>query len=237
MPVSRVVLITGASRGIGRATALALAAAGCRLVLAARGPEALDRVIQEVEALGAEALAVPTDVSDESAVQALVAASVAWYGGIDALVNAAGFGRFAPVEDSGSADWQEMLAVNLTGTYLCCKHVLPSMLKRGAGQIINVLSIAAKQPFPNATAYCASKFGAYGLTLALAAEVRRRGVRVTALLPGSVDTPFWDAAGGGPDRALMLRPEHVAATIRVLLDQPREMTTDELMVMPPFGIL
>jgi NAD(P)-dependent dehydrogenase (short-subunit alcohol dehydrogenase family) len=235
--VSRVALITGASRGIGRAAALALARDGYHLALAARGREALEAVAQEAREAGAEALALPTDVADEEAVRAFVAAAVGQFGGIDALVNAAGYGRFAPIEASDSADWHAMLAANLTGTYYCCKHVVPVMLEQGAGQILNVLSIAARHPFPNSTAYCASKFGAYGLTLALAAEVRRRGIRVTALLPGSVDTPFWDDIGGGPDRAQMLRPEHLGETIRALLDQPPGQTTDELVLMPPFGIL
>jgi 3-oxoacyl-[acyl-carrier protein] reductase len=237
MPVSRTVLITGASRGIGRAAALALARGGWHLALAARGREALEAVAQEAREAGAEAIALPTDVADEAAVRAFVAAAAGQFGRIDALVNAAGYGRFAPIETSDSVDWHAMLAANLTGTYYCCKHVVPVMLAQGAGQIVNVLSIAARHPFPNSTAYCAAKFGAYGFTLALAAELRRRGLRVTALLPGSVDTPFWDPIPGGPDRAQMLRPEHVAETIRTLLDQPPEMNTDELVLMPPGGIL
>jgi NADP-dependent 3-hydroxy acid dehydrogenase YdfG len=231
--LSRVVVITGASRGIGRATALALAGAGYRLALAARGKGKLEAVAAEARALGADVMALPTDVTDEAAVEA----TADWFNGLDGLVNAAGYGRFDPIETAATADWQTTLAVNLTGTYYCCKHAVQLMLARGAGQIINVLSIAARHPFPNSTAYCASKFGAYGLTLSLAAEVRRRGIRVTALLPGSVDTLFWDTAGGGPDRALMLQPEHVAETIRSLLDQPPGMMTDELVVMPQLGIL
>jgi 3-oxoacyl-[acyl-carrier protein] reductase len=237
MPADKVALITGASRGIGRATALALARGGYRLALAARGAAALEAAAREAAERGAEALLVPTDVAEESAVQALIAATVERFGRIDALVNAAGYGRFAPIETSDSADWNATLAANLTGLYFCCKHVVPVMLAQGAGQIVNVLSIAAKQPFPNSTAYCASKFGAYGLTLSLAAEVRRRGIRVTALLPGSVDTPFWDEAGGSLDRAQMLRPEQVGETIRAILDQPEGMSTDELVLMPPSGIL
>lgn len=235
--MSRVVVITGASRGIGRATALALARGDYRLALAARNREPLEAVATEARALGADAMALPADVTDEAAVEALFEATCEWYGGLDALVNAAGYGRFASIETVDSADWHGTLAVNLTGTYYCCKHAVQLMLARGTGQIINVLSIAARHPFPNATAYCASKYGAYGFTLSLAAEVRRQGIRVTALLPGSVDTPFWDTAGGGPDRTLMLRPEHVGETIRSVLDQPPGMHTDELVVMPPGGIL
>jgi 3-oxoacyl-[acyl-carrier protein] reductase len=237
MAEGRVALITGASRGIGRATALSLAGGGYGLALAARGATALEGVAQEARATGGEVLPVPTDVSDEAAVRNLVARTLERFGRIDALVNVAGYGRFAPIEQSDSADWHATLAVNLTGTYFCCKHVVPLMLAQGFGQIVNVLSIAAKEPFPNSTAYCASKFGAYGLTLALAAEVRRRGIRVTALLPGSVDTPFWDEAGGGLDRAQMLRPEAVGETIRAILDQPQGVNTDELVLMPPLGIL
>lgn len=236
MAEGRVALVTGASRGIGRAAALALARGGCSLVLAARGREALEAVAREARERGAEALEVPTDVTDERSVQAFIQAA-AQFGGIDALVNAAGYGRFAPIESSESRDWHATIAANLTGMYFCCKHAVPLMLAQGAGQIVNVLSIAARHPFPNSTAYCASKFGAYGFTLALAAEVRRRGIRVTALLPGAVDTPFWDAAGGDPPREQMLRPEDVGESIRALLDQPPGMTTDELVLMPPFGVL
>lgn len=235
--MSKIVIVTGASRGIGRATALALAAGGHRLALAARNSDTLDALIREIGGRGGEALAMPTDVSDEGAVAQMVTATKSWFGRIDALVNAAGYGRFAPIHESETADWHTTMAANLTGTYLCCKHVIPTMLEQGSGQIINILSIAAKHAFPDSTAYCASKFGAYGLTLALAAEVRRKGIRVTALLPGAVDTPFWDAIGGGPDRAQMLRPEHVAETIRALIEQPEAVATDELMVMPPLGIL
>jgi NADP-dependent 3-hydroxy acid dehydrogenase YdfG len=235
--VSRIAVITGASRGIGRATALALAHGGYRLGLAARGQDSLQSVAREVCEAGSEALAVPTDVADDTSVQALFAAVAERFGGVDALVNAAGFGRFAPIEASDSADWHATLAANLTGTYYCCKQAVPIMSAHGGGQIINVLSIAARHPFPNATAYCASKFGAYGLTLSLAAEVRARGIRVTALLPGSVDTPFWDTAGASLDRSEMLRPEAVAETIRAILDQPPGMNTDELVLMPPGGIL
>jgi 3-oxoacyl-[acyl-carrier protein] reductase len=235
--VSRVVIVTGASRGIGRAAALALARRGYHLALAARGAAALEEVAGKARAAGGEAVAIPTDVSDEAAVRRLVGTTIEHYGGLDALVNAAGFGRFAPIEGSDSGDWYAALAANLTGTYFCCKHALPPMLARGAGQIVNVLSIAARHPFPNSTAYCASKFGAYGLTLSLAAEVRGRGIRVTALLPGAVDTPFWDTAGGGPDRELMLRAEDVGETIGMLLDQPTGLATDEMLIMPPGGIL
>jgi 3-oxoacyl-[acyl-carrier protein] reductase len=235
--LSRVVVITGASRGIGRATALALAQGGYRLALAARSKGPLEAVAAEVRALGGEAMALPADVVDEAAVEALFEATAEWYGALDGLVNAAGYGRFGSIETSSSADWHATLAANLTGMYYCCKHAVQLMLTRGSGQIINVLSIAARHPFPDATAYCASKYGAYGLTLALAAEVRGRGIRVTALLPGSVDTPFWDTAGGALDRGKMMRPEHVAETIRAILDQPPGMTTDELVVMPPLGVL
>jgi NAD(P)-dependent dehydrogenase (short-subunit alcohol dehydrogenase family) len=233
----KVALITGASRGIGRATAVSLARGGYRLALAARGPTALEAVGHEMRAAGAEVLPVPTDVSDEAAVRDLVARTLERFGRIDSLVNGAGYGRFAPIETSDSADWHTTIGANLTGIYFCCKHVVPVMLAQGAGQIVNVLSVAAKEPFPNSTAYCASKFGAYGLTLALAAEVRRRGIRVTAFLPGSVDTPFWDEAGGRLDRAQMLRPEAVGETIRAILEQPEGMNTDEVVLMPPLGIL
>src|SRR5947209_6700837 len=136
MAEGRVVVVTGASRGIGRATALALAQAGYRLALAARSYGPLEAVAVEARAAGAEAVAVPTDVTDEAAVHALIVATSERFGGIDALINAAGYGRFGPIEASDSTDWHTALAVNLTGTYFCCKHVVPLMLARGGGQII-----------------------------------------------------------------------------------------------------
>lgn len=234
---SRVAIVTGAGRGIGRATAIALARRGFAVVLAARTEAKLESAAVEVERAGGDPLVAPTDVTDPASVEALVARTLERFGSLDTLVNAAGVGSFASVEDLSLPEWEQQLRVNLTGTFLVCRAVLPPMLARGGGDIVNILSIAAKVVFPGAAAYCASKWGALGFTKVLAEEVRRRGIRVTAFCPGSVDTPFWDAIPAPPDRHRMLKPEDVAEAVAFVVTRPPTIYLDEVVAMPPEGIL
>ncbi len=233
----KVAIITGASRGIGHATALAFARAGVKVVLASRTQHDLETVANLIRTDGGEALVVPTDVTQAEAVETLVNRALAAYGQIDILVNNAGTGAFEMVVDSDPEVWTQVVASNLKSTYLCSKYVLPSMLARQSGQIINVLSIAAKVAFKASSAYCAAKAGALAFTKVLAEEVRSENIRVTAVSPGSVDTPFWTGIEGHPDLSLMLKPEHVAETILFVATQPAGMVTDEIVVTPPLGIL
>ena len=233
----KVVVITGASRGIGKAIASAFAAVGAKVVLAARTRETLEQVAADLRKSGAEALAVPTDVTDANAVQRLIERTLDAYQGVDILVNNAGVGYFGPVVDFAPDDWDTVLNSNLKAVYLCAKYALPQMFARGGGQIINVLSIAAKVPFEASAAYCAAKAGALALTKVLASEVRQQNIRVTAVLPGSVHTPFWDDVPVHPDFEQMLKPEHVAGTVVSISQQPSGMVTEEVVVMPPLGIL
>jgi len=233
----KVVVVTGASKGIGKAITSAFAAAGAKVVLAARTRETLEQVAAELTESGAEAVAVPTDVTDVDAVQRLIERTLDVYGRVDILVNNAGIGYFGPVVDFAPDDWDTVLNSNLKAVYLCAKYALPSMLAQGSGQIINVLSIAAKVAFEASAAYCAAKAGALALTKVLAAEVRQQNIRVTAVLPGSVHTPFWDDIPAHPDFEQMLKPEHVARTVVSVCQQPLGMVTEEIVVMPPLGIL
>ncbi|MCY3720903.1 MAG: SDR family oxidoreductase [Candidatus Poribacteria bacterium] len=230
-------VITGASKGIGKATAFAFAAAGAKVVLAARTPETLEQVAVKLKEGGAEALAVPTDVTNVDAVQQLIQRTLDVYQHVDILINNAGIGHFGPIVDFEPDDWDAVLNSNLKAVYLCAKYALPSMLERGSGQIINVLSVAAKVAFQASSAYCAAKAGALALTKVLASEVRQQNIRVTAVLPGSVHTPFWDDVPEHPDFEQMLTPEHVADTIVSICQQPPGMVTEEIAVMPPLGIL
>jgi NAD(P)-dependent dehydrogenase (short-subunit alcohol dehydrogenase family) len=228
----RVALVTGASRGIGAATAGALAGAGARVLLAARPSADLDRVAAALPG----ALAVPTDVRDPAAVERLVAAA-ADLGGPDVLVHAAGLGVFAPLQESQLAEWDETLEVNLRAAYLLCRAALPGMRARGRGHVFTIVSIAGVRAFAGAGAYCASKFGLLGFTRVLAEEVRRDGIKVTAVVPGAVDTPFWERAGGDFARERMLRPEDVASAILFAATAPPGVHHDEIHVMPPEGVL
>ena len=237
MLTDKVAIITGASRGIGRATALAFAQAGARVVLASRTQQDLETVANLIRTDAREAFVVPTDVTQTQAVENLVNRTLETYGQIDILVNNAGTGAFETVADSDPETWTQVVDSNLKSTYLCSKYVLPAMLARQSGQIINVLSIAAKVAFQASSAYCAAKAGALAFTKVLAEEVRSENIRVTAVSPGSVDTPFWKEIDGHPDLNLMLKPEHVAETILFVATQPAGMVTDEIVVTPPLGIL
>ena len=233
----KVAIITGASRGIGRETALAFARAGAKVVLAARTPSDLETVVNDIRANGGEVLAVPTDVTQANQVANLIHQTLEIYRQIDILVNNAGIGYFGMVVDFEEADWDSVIGSNLKSVYLCSKCVLKPMLERQSGQIINVLSIAARVPFKASSAYCAAKAGALALTKVLSEEVRGQNIRVTAVSPGSIHTSFWDGIEGHPDFDLMLKPEHVAETILFVAKQPLGMVIEEITVTPPLGIL
>ena len=233
----KVAVVTGASKGIGKAIAVALADAGVKVVLAARTHRTVEQVASNLRETGADAFAVPTDVTDADAVQNLIQRTIETYQKLDILINNAGNGIFGTVVDFDPSDWDSVINSNLKGVYLCAKYALPHLLTQGEGQIVNVLSIAAKVAFPASSAYCAAKAGALALTKVLAAEVREQNIRVTAVLPGSVETPFWDDIPQHPDFEKMLKPEHVANAVLSVCQQPIGMVTEEIVVMPPLGIL
>jgi 3-oxoacyl-[acyl-carrier protein] reductase len=233
----QVAIVTGAGSGIGRATALALAQAGVRVALAARTRQNLEVVAHDITAKGGTALVVPTDVGEEAQVERLIKSTQERFGRIDILVTSAGGASFGPLIESRTEDWDAMIAINLRSTYLCCKHVLKVMVPQGRGHILNVLSIASQTILPGSAGYTASKFGALGLTKVMAAEVRAQGIKVTAVLPGAVDTPLWDQSGGDLDRHKMLSPTDVALAMLSVIAQPPSIYTDEIVLMPPLGIL
>ena len=230
-------LVSGASRGIGRAVARVFAREGARVALLARGRADLDRVAGEIEAAGGTTLVVPGDAATEGAATAAVEAVLARFGRLDCMVTAQGTGTFGPLETSRVADWDDMLRANLTATYLMCRAALPPMLAAGRGTIVAVVSLAAVRAIPGCAAYTASKAGVLGLGRALAADVRGRGVRVAALCPGAVDTPFWDGIPSPPDRGRMLRPEAVAEAAVLVASQPAEAFVEEIILAPTPGVL
>ncbi len=216
----RVALVTGASRGIGAATAAAVAAAGAHLVLAARDGPALDIVAGQIRAAGGRATAVPTDVSDEAAVSRLFGA-VRQVGPVSVLVCAAGVLTPALFADTTSALWQETLGVNLTGTFLCCRAAFSAMVAGGGGRIVNIASLSgvyATEKFPGLVAYNVSKYGVIGLTEGIAVEGKEHGISAICLSPGAVDTEMLRRAN--PALRPGLTPADVAELIVKLLDSP-----------------
>jgi NAD(P)-dependent dehydrogenase (short-subunit alcohol dehydrogenase family) len=233
----QVALVTGAGRGIGRAVAAAFAREGALVVLAARSTRELASVQRDIEAAGGRALAVPTDVRQEPAVAALVSRALAESGRIDCLVTAAGLAAFGPVAGAKTEDWDQLMAVNLRGAFLCCRAVLPAMTAQGRGTIINIGSVVTSRTLPGSGAYTAAKYGLLGFSRVLAEEMRTHGVRVGVLSAGATDTPLWDAVPQPPDRALMLKPALIAEAALLMAALPPGATLEELTLLPQGGVL
>jgi NAD(P)-dependent dehydrogenase (short-subunit alcohol dehydrogenase family) len=216
----RLALVTGASRGIGAATAEAIAAAGARVVLAARDGEALDSVVGRIHDGGGQATAVPTDVSSVEEVERLFAA-VAAAGTLAALVCAAGVLTPAPFAETSPEIWEQTLRVNLTGSFLCCREAFTAMRTGGEGRIVNIGSLSgvyATEKFPGLSAYNVSKYGVIGLTEAVAVEGKTHGISAICISPGAVDTQMLRRAN--PQLRPGLTPDQVAELIVALLDSP-----------------
>jgi NAD(P)-dependent dehydrogenase (short-subunit alcohol dehydrogenase family) len=216
----RLAVVTGASRGIGAATAEAMAAAGARVVLAARDREALDGVVRRIRDAGGEATAMPTDVSRASDVERLFEAVQA-AGPLSALVCAAAVLTPARFTETTSEIWEETLAVNLTGSFLCCRSAFGAMQAGGGGRIVNIASLSgvyATEKFPGLTAYNVSKFGVIGLTEAIAVEGKELGISAICISPGAVDTEMLRRAN--PTLVPGVTPDEVAALIVALVDSP-----------------
>ena len=235
--VQKRALITGASSGIGRATAIAFAKAGIDIALVSRQKDRLESVAKEARNLGVEAKAFPLDLAKVEQVHTQIDSIVAAFGPVNILVNNAGMGYTGNLIETSLADWQKVIDLNLTSVFQCIKGVLPGMRDQGSGTIINVVSIAGLQVFPNWGAYCVSKFGLMALSKTLNMEERANGIRVTALCPGSVNTPIWDSetVKADFDRSAMLTPEIVAESILYVALLPTSAVIEELTLMPSVG--
>lgn len=207
-------LVTGAGKGIGRAVALALAQEGANVALLARTEQQLREVAQEIEGLGVRAVVVTADVADRLAVEAAVAQALQELGSLDILINNAGIGTFAKLVDMDPAEWEKIIQVNLLGTYYVTRAVLPQMIQRESGDIINIASTAGQRGAATTSAYSASKFAILGLTESLMQEVRKQNIRVSALTPSTVATELAinnKLTDGNPEK--VMQPEDLAEFI------------------------
>jgi short-subunit dehydrogenase len=232
-------LITGASSGIGRATAIALAQADRDLVLVSRSPEKLADLAQELADTGVQVKTVALDLAALSQVKPALETAIADIGPIDLLINNAGMGYTGPLATMPLADWQQVMDLNLTSVLLCMQAVLPGMRDRGSGTILNIASVAAYNAFPDWGAYSVSKAGLVTLSKILAAEERANGIRVMVVAPGAVNTPLWDTDTVQADfpRDTMLTPDIVAQAIVNAVQLPPTAVIEELKLMPNGGAL
>lgn len=232
-----VAFVTGGGRGIGRAVAMALGRAGAKVVACSRTLSDVEEVVALITKDGGTALALMCDVANPKEVEESFRNAAAAVGPIDILVNNAGVGTVAPSEvaDYEIAEWDRIVNVNLRGTFLCCRAVLPSMRERRHGTIINVVSITGREAAPLVSPYGVSKFGAVGLTEGLLAENFKYGIRVMMVNPGPTNTTIWDkklVPLSKEVRDAMMHPEDVAEVVLYLASLPERVRIDEIVVLP-----
>ena len=226
----RVVLVTGAGRGIGRSISLALAAAGARVFLTARSADQLEDTAREIRAGGHEAECLPVDVSSEDGVEELFLRLKERFGRLDVVVNNAGTGISGPLAEFSAADFDTLMAINARGVFLCCRKAMQMMVPDRSGYIINISSVVGFKGYANQAAYAASKHAVMGITKALAVEAQPHGIRVSAVLPGAVDTGLMDALRPDLDKALLMKPEDVADAVLFLLSLSESAAVDEIYI-------
>jgi NAD(P)-dependent dehydrogenase (short-subunit alcohol dehydrogenase family) len=225
-----VVLVTGGSRGIGRAIALRLAALGAAVAICGRDAQALQETSTELQKLTPRVFSQIADVSHSADVTSLVASAEAALGPISILVNNAGIGLFGPAHEKSEADWDRVLNTNLKSVFLVSRAVAPSMIRQGHGDIINISSLAGRNTFAGGGLYCASKWGVQGLSACMAEDLRGHGIRVSVICPGSVSTEF---SGRGPkDPSKVLTPQDVAHAVAMVVTQGPQSFLSEIHLRP-----
>jgi NAD(P)-dependent dehydrogenase (short-subunit alcohol dehydrogenase family) len=228
--MSRIVLVTGGTRGIGHALAQSLLRAGDTVAVTGTTADGVVRAERELSASGS-VVGITCDVRDPASVEAAVRTAVAKFGGLDVLVNNAGVGVGVPIAEMPHDEWNRIIGTNLTGVYNCCKAAIPHLRQRGGGWIVNISSLASKNPFIGGAAYCASKAAVNAFSEALMQELRDDNIRVCYVLPGSVSTGFSGREPGtGAD--WKLHPEDVAQAIVDVLNHPARSLPSRIEIRP-----
>jgi len=228
----RVALVTGGSRGLGLAIARALAAEGARIACLARAGEELKLAVADLEAKGAEAIAVAADVTREAEVASAVRAAAQAWGRLDIVVLNAGTWQGAPLHETTEAQWDLLLDLNLKGAFLTLKHALPRLMERRAGTVVGIASFGGLVGQPGSAAYAASKWGLRGLLESAALEAKPHGIRVSLVFPHNINSAQRAIKPGSPDRDRNLEPEEVASVVTLLCTAPDHVSIGNVTVWP-----
>ena len=224
----KVAIVTGSTKGIGRAIAERMINEGANVVITSRTAEDVERV---AEHLGENAVGIPCDVADPGSCEELIEKTVEHFGQLDVLVNNAGVGIFKPISEMTVDEWRRQVDINLGGVFYCSKAALPHLSATGDGYIINIGSLASRNTFARGTGYNASKFGLLGMTEAMMLDVRYDDVRVSIVMPGSVNTPFNDNETS-PERGWKLEADDCALAVMQLLEYPKEAHVSRIEMRP-----
>jgi len=237
----RVALVTGASSGIGEATAIALAKQGAKVAITARRADRLEALSEKLKALGAECFAITADLLKEEDAQRIVDETAQHFGQIDILINNAGVMLLSPIDDANPADWRRMLELNLLNLMVSCQSALKYMRKQGDGHIVNISSTAGRMAGPTAGGYNASKWGLNGFSEAMRRETHKDGIRITLIEPGIVATELRDhiphaetkdMLNQAADSMRQLQSEDIAAAIEYAVTQPKHVNVNEILIRP-----
>jgi NADP-dependent 3-hydroxy acid dehydrogenase YdfG len=228
----KTILITGASKGIGKALALLFAQEGWHVVLVARQEDTLRLLAEEIGQKGGKASFYACDVCNEAEITKVCQATLQTQGSIDVLVNNAGIGVFKSVEQTTVDEWDMVMDINVKGTFICTKAVLPAMKQQNEGHIVMIASDVSKRTFANGSLYCASKYAQDAFAAALRKEVRAYGMRVTCIYPGMTDTYFAGSTQGEVRKKDWLQPQDVAQAVWYAVSSPSHVVIDELMLHP-----
>ena len=227
---NRVALVTGASRGIGRGISLMLADSGVHVILTARSMDKLQKVKEEITSRGGNATVIPADIAKEQDIKTLFKIIKDKFGRLDIVINNAGIGIWGNLVDFSIEDFDKIMNINVRGTYLCCQQAMKMMIPQKNGYIINISSVVGFKGYPNQSAYTASKHAIMGLTKSLAVEAQEHNIRISAILPGGVETDLSVKARPDLDRSLLILPEDIAKTVLYLLSLSDRAMVDQIFV-------
>lgn len=228
----KISIISGASRGIGRAISLRLAHEGHFVVVLARNAEEIGELEHEIDEAGGKALSFVCDISDEQQVADAIAEVMRDFKRIDCLINNAGIGVFKPAEDISAEDWDRVMDINVKGSFLLTRAVLPHMKAAGSGHIVAIASDVSKRTFATGSLYTASKYAQHAFFESLRREVRALGIKVSVVYPGLVDTYFHQLEQGEPQQAKFLHADDIASAVSYIIQAPKHVLIDELMIHP-----